>query len=223
MSLQLRASHNGRLLQRLHSAAALRTSFGGTGCSRIVLFVGMAGAGKTAASQLYLQTLNLPRLIVELQPGHNQGWAVLHQAFRSQGLPASNLAEALAAITNPMVLMIDRLEVGLTEDGTFTAAVQSWLPSLLRHPLLHVVLASRVFPTDPTITALTGAGEVLLVDGADLAFRPAEIQALWVDRQGQALDSPRAELLYEACGGLAALVALACTLHWTPPQPRPPL
>ncbi|MDP9415425.1 MAG: hypothetical protein M3Q08_15375, partial [Pseudomonadota bacterium] len=186
-----------------------------------MLFVGMSGAGKTVASQLYVEHCRLPTMWVELQPGATQDWHVLRPALAALGLPARCLNAALRAMSAPVVLVLDRFEAGLAVDGTLSTAVQSWLPTMLRHPLVHIVIASRFFPSDPTLTAMLGAGTMRVVDGAVLAFTAAEIQALWAQRQGQALDARRAELLHRYSGGIAAIVSVASVLNWTPEQPRP--
>lgn len=183
---------------------------------RVVLITGMTGSGKTVASRFYVERLDLPMAMIELQADADHGWSALRPVLAQLGLPTARPAAALHTIQQPTVLVVDRLEVGLTADGMLDQALAMWLPLALQHPWLHLVLVSRVFPIGSDLIRLAGGGQMHVVDGSALAFTAAEAQALWRQRRNRTLDADTAARLIEQCEGLAGVVALACALGWQP-------
>lgn len=179
---------------------------------RVVLFAGLPGSGKTVARQGYLQRVQHPAVTLELRAGKPHGWATVRPALEALELPTARPQSALRLITTPTVICIDQLEHGLNPDGTFDAQLTTWLPKLLHHPWLDVVLVSRVIPVNPTLTDLALHGRVHTVDSGALAFTVDETQALWRQRQGIDLDPEHAEQLVRQTAGLASPISLACDI-----------
>jgi ATP/maltotriose-dependent transcriptional regulator MalT/DNA-binding SARP family transcriptional activator len=179
--------------------------------ARVILFVGLAGSGKTVASNGYLQRVGRPSLTIDLRTADDQGWPVIQRALATAGLPAAHPAAAIAGMTAPTVFVIDGLEIALRPDGAPKAAIGEWLRILLAHPLIQTILVSRRLPDIPDLALLAASAAVHLVDGQMLAFTPAEVQSLWRRRRGTGIDLAQVEQLVARSGGLAALVALACT------------
>lgn len=175
-----------------------------------LLLVGLSGSGKTVAAHQYLARHAQPTLLVELHGNELDPWSALPDALAVAGFPAAHARASIQAIREPVSVFVDHLEAGLSADGVPSTITASWLHTLLHHPFLQVVLASRVFPVDDTVLAQAAAGQVQMVDGTALAFTTDEVQALWRLRHSTPLAAQSAELLVARSGGLAALVALAC-------------
>ncbi len=176
----------------------------------VLLLLGLAGSGKTVVAQQYLAQFSCPSFTVELQPNEHHRWEALPRALAEAGLPAAHPQAAVLSIREPMVVLIDRLELGLDETGKPTASTATWLSVLLTHPFLFVVLVSRVFPVSDDLLVLIAGSQAQIINGDALAFTGAEVQTLWQSRHGTALAPQHAQTLVARSGGLAALVALAC-------------
>ncbi|MDP9312174.1 MAG: hypothetical protein M3R24_15030 [Chloroflexota bacterium] len=185
---------------------------------KVVVFTGLPGSGKTTAAQQYLAHIEHPIIMLDLANRRNHRWSILRPLLEHHGLPTARPHAALARITTPTVLVLDHVEVALDPDGVLGTGLSTWLPAVLHHPALRVVLISAVMPVHPALSDLLARGQVQIIDGAALAFTPEDAQEMWRLHQGTALDDACAERLVAHTGGLAAAITLACTLGWTPEQ-----
>ncbi|HEU5099714.1 MAG TPA: hypothetical protein VFU22_11875, partial [Roseiflexaceae bacterium] len=133
-------------------------------------------------------------------------------------LPAARPIAAIEQIGEPLVVLIDRLEIALDEHGQPHPEADEWLAVLLNNPAVHLVIVSSRFPHIPDLVSLAASGQVHVIDGHMLAFTPLEAQMLWQQRQSTLLDPERAEQLVALTGGLATMVALACASGTLPDQ-----
>lgn len=147
-----------------------------------------------------------------------EGWLgpQLEEAARAEAFAAA-LAEAVdGALTGPMVLVID--DVHELAEGEPPAMV---LAGLARHapPDLHLVLASRQEPPFP-IHRLRGRGEVLEIEGPELAMDEEEISELLTASLGK--DAARfAPAVKGATAGWPVAVRLTVeALRPIPPERR---
>ncbi|GIV95472.1 MAG: hypothetical protein KatS3mg057_0129 [Herpetosiphonaceae bacterium] len=203
-------------LERTRLYPALKEASHGLPQPRVLLFVGVSGSGKTVAGKLYLRQVPWPVVIVEPQPDQDHGWPIIQHALAALGYPSAHPAASIADIAEPTVFVIDPLDILLDDQGVPVPAAISWLSALFANPHIQLVLASRIMPQIVDLALLAADGQVRLVDGQELAFRPDEAQALWRLRQGYTLTTERAAELIERSGGHAALVALACASGMLP-------
>ncbi len=168
------------------------------------------------ASQQLLAHVRHPVGRIELKQRRRHGWATLRPALARMSVSANRPAAALAQITGLITIVIDQLERGLRPDGALDTGLGNWLPALLEHPSIHLVLVSQIWPTDSRLTTLAACGQLTPIGAAALAFSADEVRALWRQRQGSDLYPEQAEQLVAQTGGLAAAVALACATGWTP-------
>ncbi|MDP9312345.1 MAG: hypothetical protein M3R24_15910, partial [Chloroflexota bacterium] len=206
------------LLQRLQINRVLCTTWKQPQPPHVVIFVGLPGSGKTIAAQQYLEHIEQPAITLDLSVHRNHGWSRLRPLLEHHGLPTTRPAAALGRITTSTVLVLDHVEVGLDPDGALGIGLSAWLPAVLHHSALHVVLISTVMPVHPALSDLLARGQVQIIDGAALAFTPEEAKEMWRLRQGTPLDDACAERLVAQTGGLAAAITLACAVGWTPEQ-----
>ncbi len=185
---------------------------------KLVVFTGLPGSGKTIAAQQYLEHIEHPVITLDLANRRNHSWSILRPLLEHHGLPTTRPATALPRITTPTILVLDHVEAALNPYGALGTGLSAWLPAVLHHAALHVVLISAVMPVHPALSDLLARGQVQIIDGAALAFTLEEAKELWRRRQGRLLDDACAERLVAQTGGLAAAITLACAVGWTPEQ-----
>jgi|GEM_PF-3278065 len=191
------------------------------GPPRVLIITGLPGSGKSVAAKAYVEQFEWPSAVVELRRDQKQGWSALPAALATLGLPGARPAAALESISDPTLIVIERLELGLGSDGVPHTVTSTWLSHLLRNPALYLVLVSRVLPVDPELVELIGRGYAQIINSTALAFTPLEAQALWRMRNGTELSAEAAEALVNHSGGLAGAVALACALQNIHDQNQP--
>ncbi len=123
--------------------------------------------------------------------------ALLEEAGRGGMAAWLGLIEALAnalvdAVPGPALLILDDYHF-VAEAATINALTEHFTGCL--PPDLHLVVATRSPLTSPALTAWRAKGEVLDITREDLAFQPAEIEALYRDTYGLALPPEEVALL----------------------------
>ena len=216
---------------RLHERLVLRPRLFeelNRGTMRPVTIVsGGAGAGKTLAVVSWMESGQPPGPVawVSLDSDDNDParfWSHVLAALRScDVVPADNplaelvplqhpsetfygrLASGLAALRQPMVLVLDDLH------QVTDRAVLAQLEALLRQPppVLRLVLITRVDPQLP-LARLRLAGQLGQVRADDLAFTPAEAADLFA-QSGLVLSPTEIDRLVERTEGWAAGLRLA--------------
>ena len=142
--------------------------------------------------------------------------AEIDEQARARGLAALVCQALQTELNRDLVLVVDDLH----EVAGSSGALQL-IESLCRQapPLLHIVLSSRSELAFP-IERLRGQGQVLEIDGSDLAFDVDETALLLETLTGEA-DGDTAAELHRATGGWPAAVRLAVeTLRGVPPASR---
>ncbi|MGA8667723.1 MAG: tetratricopeptide repeat protein, partial [Candidatus Dormiibacterota bacterium] len=168
--------------------------------------------GRQLSDALRLRVPDIPSDVSWL--AESAGGPELEQFLRADAL-AAQLAEILhAELTSDLILVIDDAHE-LTPSSPSARLVEA----LCRHapPRLHLVISGRRQPPFQ-IERLRGQGQLLEIDGNQLAFTVSEVGEL-VERQ---LGSPAEELaaeIHRTAGGWPAAVTLAIeALKSSPPE-----
>ncbi len=178
----------------------------------------MPGSGKTLLLHSVCAASEQPVFTLNMKAQHpDAAWQIYHSVLQHE-LRIINLAETLAAITEPTLLAIDDLHCFLDSQHTPLPFVQAWLDAALSNPMLTIVCTTLAQPELPRHTWLFTDGLLRIVEAAQLRFSMIECMQLWEAYQGTQLDVPQAQELLEYTGGWAACVALCCQSDW-PPAP----
>jgi len=158
--------------------------------------------GRQLSDALRLRVPDIPSDVSWLAEG--AGGPELEQFLRADTL-AAQFAEILhAQLSTDLILVID--DAHELEPSSPSARL---IEALCRHapPLLHLVIAGRRQPPFQ-IERLRGQGQLLEIDGGQLAFTVEEVAELVVDRLGNDSEHIAPEL-HRLAGGWPAAVTLA--------------
>ncbi len=123
-----------------------------------------------------------------------------------QGAGAQHWEHVVDALINALTDCVTSAAILVLDDYHFVShapAVAALVERFIAHAPadLHVILATRHPLHTPALTAWRARGDLLEIDRGDLAFRPAEIDALFRDTYGAALSAEELAVLADRTEG----------------------